>query len=315
MTKDELAVFGEVLEHEPLKNHTTYKIGGEADWFVRVSDTESLVSLVRMLDDHKMQWIVLGRGSNVLVSDEPYHGVVISMNENFGRFHFRDEELTAQAGCSLIALAYEAASHSLSGLEFASGIPGSVGGGVYMNAGAYRSDISNVLEAVLVLKEGEIHWVATEDLDYTYRHSLFQSHPDWIILAAHFRLTRKEKGEIFALMDSRKQRRMASQPLDKPSAGSVFRNPEGLNAWKVVDDLGFRGCRCGGATVSEIHSNFIINETGQALAADVDFLIRQIQSDARNKMGVELIPEVERINWPVKVSGQVKTGSRDNQSD
>lgn len=294
--KERLEKYGRVLENEPLKFHTTYKIGGRADFYIEPDTGEHFSELLDELNQSQTPFLVLGKGSNVLVSDDDYHGVVISLSA-FRDFHFEEDgTLVAQAGCSLIHLAQEALKHSLSGLEFASGIPGSVGGGLYMNAGAYRSDMAAILKEVQIYKDGKIIWMNREDLDYTYRHSLFQSHKDWIILAGRFGLIRRDAAEIRRLMESRKQRRLSSQPVDKPCAGSVFRNPPGMNAWKIVDDLGFRGKRIGGAKVSEIHSNFIVNDRN-ARAADVDALIRIIQKEAREKFGVDLITEVERINW------------------
>ncbi len=291
-----LSQWGDVRTFEPLKKHTTYKIGGEADYYVEPYDLNALQSLIQALENEQIPWMVLGNGSNVLVADRPYHGVIISLKKYFQHFRFDGSVLSAQAGCSIIALSREALNRSLSGLEFASGIPGTLGGGIYMNAGAYRSDLAALIESVTVLRNGQIEVVPFEELGFTYRHSVFQQHRDWIILEARLDLRRGKKEDIQALMDSRKQRRLASQPVSRPSAGSVFRNPEGLNAWKIVDDLGYRGVRVGGARVSEVHSNFIINEN-DASAKDVDTLIRLIQKDAREKMGVDMVIEVERINW------------------
>ena len=289
--------FGFVRQHEPLRLHTTYRIGGEADWFVCVDDLEKLEALVHVLNETHTPWMVLGNGSNVLVSDQPYHGVVISLMGRFMSFSFSDTILEASAGCSLILLSVKAMEQSLSGLEFASGIPGTLGGGIYMNAGAYLSDLSNLIIDVTYLDEEGIKTCTKDELGFTYRHSVFQQHKNRIILSARLQLERKDKESIRQLMDSRKQRRLSSQPVSRPSAGSVFRNPESGSAWKIVDDLGFRGKRCGGAKVSEIHSNFIINEEGKAKAAEVDCLIREIQKAALETFGVQLITEVERIIW------------------
>ncbi|MCF0260325.1 MAG: UDP-N-acetylmuramate dehydrogenase [Erysipelotrichaceae bacterium] len=293
----ELEKYGKVLVQEPLKKHTTYKIGGPADYYIYPNSLEDFQAVLSLLKREDIPWFVLGKGSNVLVGDHPWHGAVICLDRAFSSYEFQDDILYAQAGCSLIALAFEAQKHSLSGLEFAAGIPGSLGGGLYMNAGAYRSDLSRLLMDVQVLRDGKVEWVSKEDLDYQYRHSAFQKHKDWIILAARLKMEKGDPQEIQDLMDSRKKRRQDSQPLEKPCAGSVFRNPENMNAWKIIDELGYRGKIQGGACVSGKHSNFIVNETGDATAADVSSLIEQIQKDAREKLGVELITEVERINW------------------
>lgn len=293
-----LQKFGKVRTCEPMKKHTSYKIGGKADYYVRPDSMENAISAIQYLRNNDVDLLILGKGSNVLISDEPYHGAVISLDDACSHFEFHpDGILQAGAGCSLIALAKEAEKRSLKGLEFASGIPGTVGGGLYMNAGAYKSDMAAILIDVQVLENDELVWKKKEELDYTYRHSSFQNHKDWIILQARFVLQPGVSEEISALVRNRKERRMSSQPLDKPCAGSVFRNPSGMNAWKIVDDLGFRGLRCGGAQVSEKHTNFIINASGTASAKDVDNLISYIRQAARDRYGVDLVPEVEKVNW------------------
>lgn len=295
---EELAAHGEVTMHEPMRRHTSYQIGGVAEYFVRPNAMEDIPAVIDILHRNDMPFLILGKGSNVLISDEPYPGAVISLEKACSDFSFDDNNvLTAGAGCSLIQLAYEAQQRSLGGLEFASGIPGTIGGGLYMNAGAYKSDMSQILIEVLVLKDGKMEWMGRDQLDYTYRHSSFQQNKDWIILEGRFQLVPGRMKDIRDLIANRKERRMSTQPLDKPCAGSVFRNPEGANAWKIVDDLGFRGRRCGGAQVSEKHSNFIVNENGTASASDVNTLILMIQQAARERFGVDLIPEVERVNW------------------
>lgn len=298
--QEKLAAFGEVKLKESLRKHTTYRIGGEADYYLIPSSIENLIDAVQFLKLEEIPYFILGKGSNVLIADRPYHGVVISMVHSFTKYGFDEETgiLTAQAGCSLINLSNQAMQNSLSGLEFASGIPGSVGGGLFMNAGAYNSSLSEILIDVLVFKDGEAVIMKPEELHYTYRHSDFQKHRDWIILSARFQLTYKPKEEIKALMDSRRERRQSTQPYDKPCAGSVFRNPEGgMGAWQIVDSLGYRGQTRGHAKVSEKHSNFIVNEDGLARASDVAALIEEIQQKAKQEFGVDLVTEVERINW------------------
>lgn len=296
---DTLSEYAEVSLQEPMKNHTTYRIGGKADYYIRPRTVLDLKEILNILKEEQIPYLVLGKGSNVLISDRPYHGAVIGLDDSHSNYHFDEQGiLTAQAGCSLIMLAREAMLRSLSGLEFAYGIPGSVGGGLYMNAGAYQSDLSGILIDVLVLKDGQLARMKRDELQYSYRRSIFQKHKDWIILEARFQLHKADQKQISQLMDSRKQRRLNSQPIDKCSAGSVFRNPEHANAWKIVDSLGFRGLRQGGAMVSEIHSNFIVNIEGKAKASDVDDLICRIQKAALKTYGIELITEIEKINWP-----------------
>ncbi|WP_288160564.1 UDP-N-acetylmuramate dehydrogenase, partial [Faecalibaculum rodentium] len=266
---DLLKLYGDVQEHEPMSAHTTYKIGGTARWFIQPRSVTALMRIMQLLDAENIPWIVLGRGSNLLVPDGAWPGAVINLDYTFNDCYFEpDGILYAQAGCALPALAVEAMKHSMSGLEFASGIPGSLGGGLYMNAGAYRSDLSSILLEVLILRDRKVEWVSREDLDYSYRHSAFQEHRDWTILAAKFQLEKSDQNRIRQLMASRQQRRMDTQPLDKPCAGSTFRNPGDMPAWEIIDRLGLRGRQIGGARISDKHSNFIVN-AGGATCRDV----------------------------------------------
>ncbi|MBQ1476866.1 MAG: UDP-N-acetylmuramate dehydrogenase, partial [Erysipelotrichaceae bacterium] len=187
------------------------------------------------------------------------------------------------------------AKEGLSGFEFASAIPGNIGGLVYMNAGAYKSDMSMLVEEVEAVRRGEIVTLTKEDLDFSYRHSVFQDHPHWIVLSCTMKLTHKEPEEILALMNSRLQRRKDSQPLDKPSAGSCFRNPEGDFAWKLIDGIGYRGKRINDVSVSEKHSNFIVNE-GKGSSRDYLAIVYDIIDRVKEKYGIDLVMEVEKFN-------------------
>ena len=183
-----------------------------------------------------------------------------------------------------------------SGLEFASGIPGTLGGAMYMNAGAYKSDISACLKEVCVCRDHTLVWMKKEELDYAYRHSAFQSHPEWTIIAGKLQLSKSCQKEIRSLMDARRERRLSSQPLDLPNCGSVFRNPPQHPAWQLIEEIGYRGRKIGGAMVSDKHANFIVN-VGSAKAKDVDQLIQEIQEKISEQYGIDLITEVERFNW------------------
>ncbi|WP_276924559.1 UDP-N-acetylmuramate dehydrogenase [Faecalibaculum rodentium] len=294
---DLLKLYGDVQEHEPMSAHTTYKIGGTARWFIQPRSVTALMRIMQLLDAENIPWIVLGRGSNLLVPDGAWPGAVINLDYTFNDCYFEpDGILYAQAGCALPALAVEAMKHSMSGLEFASGIPGSLGGGLYMNAGAYRSDLSSILLEVLILRDRKVEWVSREDLDYSYRHSAFQEHRDWTILAAKFQLEKSDQNRIRQLMASRQQRRMDTQPLDKPCAGSTFRNPGDMPAWEIIDRLGLRGRQIGGARISDKHSNFIVN-AGGATCRDVMALIDLVKTKARRVFDVDMIPEVEIPEW------------------
>ena len=297
MDLQRLESYADIKVNEPMKFHTTYRIGGKVDYFIYPKSDVALIFIFDILKEEEIPYFVLGRGSNVLFSDEDFHGAIINLDKNLNDCYFEpDGIVVAQAGCSIIRLANEAMKHGLSGLEFASGIPGSVGGALYMNAGAYKSDVSQILIDVCVLKDNKLEWIAKEELDYSYRHSIFQKKRDWTIVAARFQLKEKNKEEILELMNSRKERRIASQPLDRPCAGSTFRNPESMPAWKIIDELGYRGMICGGAQVSEKHSNFIVN-VEDAQAKDVYSLICDIKTKAKEVYDIDLITEVEFLNW------------------
>ena len=296
--QEKLAVYGRVLCNESMKKHTTYRIGGTVDYFIYPKNELALTRILQILKEENIPYHVLGRGSNILCSDAHFHGAIINLDRTLNDFFFEEDGvLLAQAGCSIINLSVEAMKRSMSGLEFASGIPGSIGGALYMNAGAYKANIASLLKGVYVWKNGCTEWMNPKDLDYDYRHSIFQKHKDWLILGACFRLNKGDRKEIEALMDSRRQRRMDAQPLNMPCAGSVFRNPESVPAWKLIEQLGLRGYEIGGAQVSLKHANFIVNKNGEAKAKDVLDLITLIQTKAKEEYGIDLITEVEHLVW------------------
>ncbi|MCI2155068.1 MAG: UDP-N-acetylmuramate dehydrogenase [Stecheria intestinalis] len=279
----------------PLSSMTTLRIGGKAKYVAYPDDSVSLDSLIRIIRKNHLPFKLIGKGSNLLCSDKDYDGVIIRL-EKFNDFYIVDTSVVAQAGCSIIAVAYAAMKAGLSGLEFASGIPGSVGGVTFMNAGAYRSSMSDVIDSVFVYRDGKFEWVPKGECGFGYRTSVFQSHPDWIVIAIRLNLEKRDPDEIRALMDSRRERRMASQPLDRPSAGSVFRNPDDVPAWKLIEGIGYRGHRIGDAQVSEKHVNFIVND-GHARAEDFLALTEEIQKLVKEKYGISLHMEVEKFNW------------------
>ncbi len=279
----------------PLSSMTTLRIGGKAKYVAYPDDSVSLDSLIRIIRKNHLPFKLIGKGSNLLCSDKDYDGIIIRL-EKFNDFYIVDTSVVAQAGCSIIAVAYAAMKAGLSGLEFASGIPGSVGGVTFMNAGAYRSSMSDVIDSVFVYRDGKFEWVPKGECGFGYRTSVFQSHPDWIVIAIRLNLEKRDPDEIRALMDSRRERRMASQPLDRPSAGSVFRNPDDVPAWKLIEGIGYRGHRIGDAQVSEKHVNFIVND-GHARAEDFLALTEEIQKLVKEKYGISLHMEVEKFNW------------------
>ncbi len=292
----ELEALAEVEENIPLSKMTTLRIGGVARYVVYPENTLSLQGVMNKLNQNHIPYKVIGKGSNLLCSDEPFDGVIIRLDRYLCNAYFDNEHLVAEAGCSIIALSYEAMKNELSGLEFASGIPGTVGGVTFMNAGAYKSSMADVIDSVSVYRDGKIEWIQNADCGFSYRTSIFQKHPDWIILAVKMTLKKGDQKEIRELMDSRRERRMNSQPLDKHSAGSIFRNPEEIPAWKLIEGAGFRGKRIGDAVVSEKHVNFIVNEN-HASAKDFITLVTDVQKAVKDKYDIDLYMEVEKFNW------------------
>ena len=297
--KNELAQYGEVQENVPLSTMTTLRIGGKARIVVYPKNILALTQVIREIKEANASFKVIGKGSNLLCSDDDYDGVVIRLDRTFTEHYFDHDICYAEAGCSIIALAYEAMKNSLSGLEFASGIPATVGGVTFMNAGAYKSNMADVIQEVFVYRDGELSWMDAKDCEFGYRTSIFHTHRNWIILAVKIKLQKGNEEDIRELMESRRERRMASQPLQMPSAGSVFRNPESRPAWQYIEEIGYRGKCVGNACVSEKHVNFIVNQGG-ASAQDFDQLVKDIQEKVMNQFGVELIMEVEKFNWQTK---------------
>lgn len=287
---------GKVLENVSLQEYTTYKIGGIARALVFPKSVEALVQIIKKIRSYDLKSMVLGNGSNVLFSDEAYEGVIIKLDA-LNDITIEREVLTAGAGASLMKAALLSIRKGYSGLEFATGIPGTIGGAVYMNAGAYKSDMGYVVRKVKVLTPDlRVITMVNGELDFHYRTSFFKEHKDYICLEATIQLKKGNKEEIEELVRDRKRRRLESQPLEYPSAGSVFRNPELAPAGKLIEDLGFKGLVKGGAQISEKHANFIIN-CNHAKAEDVRSLIEFVQSQVKDHYGVDLKVEQEFMNW------------------
>lgn len=283
----------EFLLDEPMKKHTTFRIGGPADIYVEPSVT-SMVPLIALLREKNVPFMVIGNGSNLLVSDDGIEGVVISFGKNASDIRVEGDTLTVEAGAMLSSVASKATEASLTGLEFASGIPGSIGGAVYMNAGAYGGEIKDVLIDVEILTEqGQVETMTVDQLDLSYRHSALMEKPA-IVLKARIKLVPGDKEQIKATIDDIKQKRIEKQPLNFPSAGSTFKRPEGYFAGKLIDDTGLRGYTVGGAQVSEKHCGFVINKS-EASAADVLQLMKDVDAKVYDKFGVHLTPEVRII--------------------
>ncbi len=293
---EELKSICEIDSDIPLSKMTTLRIGGVAKYVAYPENSLSLEGVIKKLKENEIPYKVIGKGSNLLCSDDPFDGVIIRLDRYFCDAYYDNNQLVAEAGCSIIALSYEAMKNEFSGLEFASGIPGTVGGVTFMNAGAYKSSMADIIDSVSVFHDGMIEWLSNKDCEFSYRTSIFQKHPDWIILAVKMNLTKANQQDIRDLMDSRRERRMNSQPLDKPSAGSVFRNPNDVPAWKLIEGAGYRGKRIGDAVVSSKHVNFIVND-GHATANDFITLVNEVQKAVKDKYNIDLYMEVEKFNW------------------
>lgn len=283
---------GEVKLQEPMKLHTTFRVGGNAEYFVEPTMDE-ICPLISLLKKEDLAYTLIGNGSNLLVSDEGISGVVISFGTQMAEVEVTGNKIKAQAGILLSRLASFAASNALSGLEFASGIPGTLGGAIAMNAGAYGGEMKDVVESVEVLEDGEVKTYSCEDMDFSYRHSVVQE-KEMIVLSVTLSLTPGNADEITAAVKELNAKRMEKQPLNFPSAGSTFKRPEGYFAGKLIEDAGLRGYRVGGAQVSEKHCGFVVN-TGDATAADIYHLILDVQAKVKEQFDVMLEPEVRMI--------------------
>ncbi|MBE6900419.1 MAG: UDP-N-acetylmuramate dehydrogenase [Ruminococcaceae bacterium] len=281
------------LEHEELSKHTSFKIGGAAEIFAKPENAEQVSAIAEFCGENKIPLLPLGKGSNVLISDNGISGIVMHFGSGFGKIKLLDDEtIYCEAGTSLAALCNFALENGLTGLEFAYGIPGSVGGAVFMNAGAYGGEIKDVIVyADHVDKNGKTGRFTGEELAMSYRHSVY-SNKEYFITGAAFKLQKGEKTEIKAKMDDLLGRRFDKQPMDKPSAGSTFKRPEGAFASALIDQCGLKGYRVGGAEVSTKHAGFVVN-VGGATCADVLQLIKDIQEKVKNETGFFIEPEVE----------------------
>lgn len=295
---DTLKTFGDVLENVDLKNYNTYRISAIAKFMVFPSSLEDLQKLVKYLKENNIKYMVLGNGSNVIFNDTPYEGVIIKL-DNLNAVEVEGLFISAEAGVMLPRLVQIAIDNNLKGLEWAQGIPGTIGGSVKGNAGAYKESISDYLVSVTVMnKEGEIQTLKTKEIDFSYRYSSFKDkYKDLIIISVLIGLMPGNKEESLRIIDDRRNRRIASQPLEYPSAGSVFRNPEGDAAGRIIEqEINFKGKKIGGAEVSKKHANFIINN-GNASGKDVKDLIELIHKEVKEKTNIDLIVEQEFINW------------------
>ena len=288
---------GRVEANVSLSKYTTYRVGGIALAMVYPKSVKKLISLVKLLTGSKIKYKVIGNGSNLLFSDKNFDGVIIKLTELTNIKFLSYNKIRVEAGYSLPKLSLLVAKKGLAGLEFASGIPGTVGGAIFMNAGAYKSDMGYIVQSVRVLTpDCKIITFENREMDFHYRSSFLQKHPEYICLDAVIKLKKGDKELLDEVIKERRPRRIESQPLEYPSAGSVFRNPEGNFAGKLIEDLGLKGYRIGGAMVSEKHANFIINYDN-ATSADIKNLIDYVHDRVMDEYNIELKIEQEFVNW------------------
>lgn len=283
-----------VLTDEPMDRHTTFRVGGPADFFVTPANEEQVRDTVLLLKKENVPYYVMGNGSNLLVGDKGFRGVIIQIAKKMNQIRVDGETIYAQSGALLSRVAAQALANGLTGFEFASGIPGTLGGAVMMNAGAYGGEMKQVLANACVLtKVGEIRVIPADLMELGYRTSIFSKNQD-IVLSAELKLERGNEENIRNYMEELKEKRVSKQPLEYPSAGSTFKRPEGYFAGKLIQDAGLRGFQVGGAQVSEKHCGFVINRN-QATAADILSLMEQVADKVEAQFGVPLEPEVKRI--------------------
>jgi len=274
-------------EEVSLKNYNTYRVNTIAKFLVFPKTIEELQEIIKYLKDNNIKYFLLGNGSNIILSMDYYDGVIIKL-DNFNSITYNDNLVTAGAGCSLIKLSLDTIEKGLTGMEFSTGIPGAVGASVAMNAGAYNSDLSQILKEITVLTpNNEIKTMKNEELTFEYRDSFLKRNKDYIVLSATFELEKGNTEEMKELVNERKQKRISSQPLDMPNAGSVFRNPEGTYAGALIEEANLKGYNINGAEVSIKHANFIVNKGG-ATGEDIINLIDKIQKEIKEKNNIEL---------------------------
>ena len=283
-----------ILLQESMKKHTTFRIGGPADVFAVPQTIDEAAEIVRVCREHGTPFYVIGNGSNLLVSDSGYRGVVLQIFKNLSEIIIDEENVTVQAGAMLSVIAKKALACGLTGFEFASGIPGTMGGAAVMNAGAYGGEMKDVLTEVTVLTaDGSIETVPAEELQLGYRHSIIPE-KNWIVLGAKLKLSKGDPEQVAARMEELKVQRVSKQPLDLPSAGSTFKRPPGAFAGKLIMDAGLRGFSIGDAQVSEKHCGFVVNK-GNATAENVCDLIAEVTERVREYSGITLEPEVKML--------------------
>lgn len=286
--------FGDVEKNVSLKNFSSFHMGGEAAYVVKPYDQECLVNLIKYLKEEKIKFYILGNGTNILFDDEDFDGVIIKL-DNFKDITFEDNLVTAGAGANLAGLVRRCIEEGFTSLYFAAMIPGSVGGSVVGNAGCYGHEIMHYLKSVdVVSMDGEVKTIPKEDIEFGYRYTSLKG--NYIILNATFVVSKGDVNLAKEAIKEKNEQRISTQPLDKRNVGSIFRNPEGDSAGRLIDELGLKGHRIGGAMVSEKHANFIINED-DATFEDVTSLIKYIQKKVKKAYDIDLVTEVQIVKW------------------
>lgn len=280
-----------ILFHEPMSKYTTFRVGGETECILVVQNEDELARLIPYLNRIEQEYFILGNGSNLLVGDKGYRGMVVKFGEEMEQIQVEGTRVTVKAGAFLSKVAMTAKQHSLTGLEFAAGIPGSIGGGIVMNAGAYEGEMKQVVESVRVMdRDGQILTLDNDTMEFGYRTSIIKNRP-FIVVEVVLQLAVGDQEKIAAKMEELAVLRRSKQPLEYASAGSTFKRPEGYYAGKLIMDAGMRGYRIGGAQVSDKHCGFIVN-TGKATAADIKEVIEEVQERVKERFHVMLEPEI-----------------------
>lgn len=280
-----------VLFREPMNEHTTFRVGGEARCMVLVQSEEELARLICYFQQIEQEFFILGNGSNLLVGDKGYQGIIVKFGERMEQVRVDGIRVSAKAGALLSKVAAAAKEHCLTGMEFAAGIPGSIGGGIVMNAGAYGGEMKQIVKEVRVMdRNGEIMTLDNETMEFGYRTSIIKNRP-FIVLEVVLELSEGKREDIAAKTEELAQLRRSRQPLEYPSAGSTFKRPEGHYAGKLIMEAGMRGYRIGGAQVSNKHCGFVVN-MGNATAADIREVIEEVQEKVKERFGVSLEPEI-----------------------
>lgn len=279
-----------------LSTLTTYKTGGIAKLVVYPNNINNLKQMLKLIHKYNIKYFILGKGSNTLFSDKEFNGVIIKLDK-LNNFKIKQTEIYVESGMILSKLVQASVKNELTGLEFAIGIPGTIGGAIYMNAGAYGNNMSNIVKSVIVLNEKfQIKEIPLEELKFDYRYSIFQDNKNLICVAANIKLEHGNHDEIASKIKENLLKRKNSQPLEYPSAGSVFRNPEGNYAGKIIEELGLKGKNIGGAEISTKHANFIINKNN-ASSSDILKLIKLVQKEVKDKYKIDLKLEQQLVNW------------------